>query len=389
MSINPIEFSRGNGCATCRRIAESKRGQTTQFNVINVHTSLAWHGTHGIGSQLETICQSCRVSIGRRCLCRSGIGYVSEWLLWKSCDMTWYPSPLGGGGGGRRVCHLKFRRPLPHLPVGRPSGHNWKAELCGGYTISSGSSLHDDPPLSLSVHPLPPSLSTRPSLSPSPTGLNPHPPAPLITIRLWEECRPSKGKPGNQERPLPTLPRPNPITPHHLLLLLLPSLWIPPHKQICSHVIEKKKNLRRHESSAGCVHSPCISDRVFMFMFYMWACVCCVHPCVCWGWFVCIACSFTAAFTGWGGAEGVSIFTRCHSHSAGIINTQTHSHTCCMRAQGCVSLHVREVKCKRQLWASFQTTCSSHAALWLAASVAARQMNGMQSVFIDSYHSKL
>lgn len=34
-----------------------------------------------------------------------------------------------------------------------------------------------------------------------------------------------------------------------------------------------------------------------------------------------------------------SIFTRCHSHSGRIINTQTHSHTYWVRALGCVRPH--------------------------------------------------
>lgn len=45
-----------------------------------------------------------------------------------------------------------------------------------------------------------------------------------------------------------------------------------------------------------------------------------------------------------------SIFTRCHSHSAGIINTQTHSHTylracaACVRGRGCAHADTRSAK---------------------------------------------
>ncbi len=97
------------------------------------------------------------------------------------------------------------------------------------------------------------------------------------------------------------------------------------------------------KAAQGACFPPCISGRVFMFSLCMCGCMCVLRASMCMledVGEVCVHRVFIYCSV-WGLSElRCSIFTRCHSHTGRIINTQTHSHTYTMHALYFVRLHV-------------------------------------------------
>lgn len=159
------------------------------------------------------------------------------------------------------------------------------------------------------------------------------------------------------------------------ILSLLPVLWIASHKQICNHVIQKPQETRKqHRVRAPTPPASCISGRVFLLSLYMCGCMCALRASMC----VCVGgcgggmcASRVHVLLCSGGVKELkrSIFTRCHSYSGRIINTQTHSHTSCMHAAlrscGHADTHIGDGEMQRERVAARSSfTFESLGAVW-------------------------